>query len=844
LARTLRSEYGKQQLALGKGAWLSPNIRFLNDWLTSTINSVADTVPIVLNGHASKLLWEKCLGDQSGDRLLNTGGLARQARQAWHQLHEWRVPLEEVSDSARSDDEKLFASAARQYRTMLADNGWIDGAQAGALVAELVASGAVAAPTALIHSGFDRITPLVEHLFSALADGGCAISPAREDNYRDKTALADFDDTEAELRAAGAWARRCVSSDPSARIGIIHLALDKQAAAAERFVREGLVPGWQYGDDAVRTAVNVSYGRPLSAYPAIAVALLALRWLHRGLSFGEISLLLRSQFIAGEELTGRCKLELYLRRWPDQSWLPGAIVRLLKDQAEEADAIGWLEYIERLDKLRLDAPRHASPIVWAKTIDDLMQSLRWPGAGTLASDEFQLINRWRELLNELAQLDVVCPQMTFPEAIGVLTALANDTIFQPERKSAVVQLLGPLEAAGMRFDSLWIAGLDGDAWPPVAHPLALVSRQLQKRYSMPNAVPDDTLEYSRRVLNRLARSAENVRLSWARSVDDAERTASPLIERLDASADPAATDPGWHAAALVNSMSFEHVGKDKAPAVQEPEALAGGAYTVQRQARNPFSAFAFGRLGIAEIDSVVSGLSPKMRGSLLHAALHALYADKPSQADIRQWIGSDARNRISDAVEKALKRYRWQADAVLRRILALEQDRLCDILYEFVVAETGRSTFQVESVERDLDYHQFGVRLKIRPDRVDRLADDSLLIADYKTGLKKNLLDRSGDIKDLQLAVYACAHNDNVGALALINVGSRSIDYDSAGGSEEWDAKRADQWPDRLRAWRERVARATQQIAAGDVRINLNLKTADARPLNILCRFEEKRRAG
>jgi hypothetical protein len=90
LARVLHSEYGKERLALGDKAWLSPNIRFLDDWLASTVNAAADSLPIVLAGHASGIIWERCLKEQAGASLLNIGGLVRQARQSWQRLHDWR----------------------------------------------------------------------------------------------------------------------------------------------------------------------------------------------------------------------------------------------------------------------------------------------------------------------------------------------------------------------------------------------------------------------------------------------------------------------------------------------------------------------------------------------------------------------------------------------------------------------------------------------------------------------------------------------------------------------------------------------------------------------------------
>ncbi len=80
LARVLNSEYGKEQLALGNKAWLSPNIRFLDDWLTSTVNAAADSLPFVLAGHAIGVIWERCPKEQAAGSLFKFGGLGGAAR--------------------------------------------------------------------------------------------------------------------------------------------------------------------------------------------------------------------------------------------------------------------------------------------------------------------------------------------------------------------------------------------------------------------------------------------------------------------------------------------------------------------------------------------------------------------------------------------------------------------------------------------------------------------------------------------------------------------------------------------------------------------------------------------
>ena len=166
-----------------------------------------------------------------------------------------------------------------------------------------------------------------------------------------------------------------------------------------------------------------------------------------------------------------------------------------------------------------------------------------------------------------------------------------------------------------------------------------------------------------------------------------------------------------------------------------------------------------------------------------------------------------------------------------------------DLLDELLDLEIERAEFQVCEVESEVTYTRGAINLSLRVDRMDQLADGSLLIIDYKTGAAKNFLNRDGEPLDLQLVVYADALQQQVGGLSLINIDSRLINYKGAGGSISWDPDKGENWDARLAAWKAQVHQAVDEIAAGDVRVNLQLTSAQARPLQILSRQEELKRA-
>jgi hypothetical protein len=173
----------------------------------------------------------------------------------------------------------------------------------------------------------------------------------------------------------------------------------------------------------------------------------------------------------------------------------------------------------------------------------------------------------------------------------------------------------------------------------------------------------------------------------------------------------------------------------------------------------------------------------------------------------------------------------------LRRLLALERQRVRGLLHEFLVVDMEREEFRVLDVERKLELAEARVRVELRIDRIDRLADDRLVIIDYKTGAEKKFLDASGGPREIQLVAYACALEGTIAALALANVDSRVVGFQGVG--EGFGS--TDDWDERLAAWSSLVREACRRISLGDVSINTRQSVEDARALNLLTRFTELR---
>jgi ATP-dependent helicase/nuclease subunit B len=839
LARQLATEFGQQQQASGKLAWQSPAVYAWQDWMAVLLASAEgpDALPTRINTHQSRVLWERCLRREINDPLLNISMLVRQSRDSWTRLREFLVPLDECERAAQGKDQRIFARAAANYVSILSRENWIDDASVADLVTSLVRSGRIELPPRLTVAGFDRVVPQVSRLLEAASNAGTPVEHRQEADNAAKGKLLSFENTDSELRAAGAWCRQMLQQDPHQRVAVVVTNLEQDAERHSRLVREGLSPGWQWGSKRYRAAVNVSFGRKLSEYPACAIALLLLRWLHSELTSHEVSLLLRSTVTGRRELGGRSRLELQLRRLPDRHWTPAMLLREFEGREKSADTGDWLARLEALDKLRKELPRRESPSVWAVLFDTTLNRFNWPGDESLDSEAFQLVNRWRELLNDLARLELVSPSLTAAEALGRLMTMAGETVFQPEVEDTLVQLLGPQEAAGMEFDQIWVSGLSSASWPPPGRPLALVSRTLQRSHGMPDAEPQDTLEYARRVLARLAASAPAYACSYALTDGDAQQTATGLLAEHDLETGAVVTDPGWHAATLVTTSDTCIEKSDPVPAVTGDEQVSGGAASLQRQLEEPFSAFVMGRLGVRTLQAISQGLVASFRGNLIHDALYRLYRDIPAQAEITAWDQDETSRRIERAADSAFSRHELNADVVLRALLQLEKRRVCKLLQRVVALDQSRDSFRIAAVEQSLTATIEGIRLKIRVDRIDHVENGELVILDYKTGTRKQFLAGDGAPRDMQLVVYACAVTEPVSDLGIVNVDSRAVDIDGAGRMLTPDLD----WNSALTEWRERVEAGAVEMHRGDIRLYGLHSLQAARPLALLSRVREIR---
>lgn len=535
LARHLRGEFE---------AWPAPNILSwagLVDSLWQQILFQDPVPPTRLSEWQERLLWERVI-DETGEapQLLQKWATAAAAREAWQLATAWRLDFESIRESG-GDDARAFAGWARVFREECSMNGWPEEAR---LLDHLrTRIGAFELPKHLVLAGFDEITPQQQDLLHACEVSGCSVERMHVNRLGPaKTVRVGFADGPSELAAAARWYINLLRSEDPGRIAVIIPDLERRRDEVERIFRGILEPGFELPEGRpLSPLVNLSAGRALTAYPLVHAALSIL-----GLDPGrtpwiDASNLLRNSFLAGAETerSSRAQLDVRMRKVGDPHICLANLCRMAG--ANRCPALArsirqWLAICEAL-------PNEQQPASWSRTFAQLLSGFGWPGERPLISIEYQTLEGWNELLSHFAAADPTSAKLSRDQAFGLLRCMAAEQVFQPETGQAPIQILGFMEASGLAFDHVWVAGLDDEAWPQPSRPNPFLPLTLQRAAGIPRCSPERELEFAERTTMRLMASAPDVVLSYPTRIEDRELTPSPLIlgaRRID----PVLTEKG------------------------------------------------------------------------------------------------------------------------------------------------------------------------------------------------------------------------------------------------------------------------------------------------------------
>ncbi|MDZ7667902.1 MAG: PD-(D/E)XK nuclease family protein [Gammaproteobacteria bacterium] len=847
MARNLAREAAAAMVAEGRSAWQPPRILPFSAWLSQLRDDyflAADDARVPIDTQQALALWQSLI---DRDVFIGEPRVAELAVRAWRLIHEHDLDRpERWAAVLLSEDSGRFKDWAARYRSMCARRDLVDDWAFAAEIPDLVGSGRIAAPDALELAGFELpMTPLQQRIVDAMAKAGTVI------HYREtpqqtpaEPAITAFVEPDDEIRAAARWARQRLEGDPGQRLAVVVPDLAGRVGRVERIFRQVFDPPAATLRQSAHEPWHISLGQPLAEWPLTADALAILHLDERRVTQPQARRLLRSPFLPG-----------FVQQGPAQDQ---ALARLTREAPFDV-SINELQWVlnhdnashlaGRLDAwqiLRRENAGHAWPSEWAARLQRELTCLEFGHGRSLDSREYQVLQRWHDLLEAFSTLDVVVSEpMPRPRALDLLNERAAAAVFREQNPGVPVEVLGVEEALGSRFDAVWITTLDGDTWPGPARRDPLIPAPVQAR--VPRATSDGCLAQARLELDGLLTTAPEVRGSFARGSDE---TALELTALLDGCRlTDAVTEPSGAPAEL------EVLPADAQAPPLTAGAVKGGTGVLRHQSACPFRAFAETRLAARELTPPRPGLDAGQRGTVVHRALEAFWNGLPDKAALQSLDRQGLQARIHSAVETALakvtERYRLLLTDNGR---ALEERRTRRVLERWLELELARDDFGVAEHERPVTLAFAGLTLSGKIDRVDKLPDGRHMLIDYKTGRTGK-----GDwfpeprLADPQLPAYAVAAEQPPAAIAFARIRPENLTFD---GLADGDAgtpgvtdlaaathkyKELDSWPGLLAAWRTHLETLAGDFRAGHAAVDpRHPSVCRYCHLHALCRIRER----
>jgi hypothetical protein len=255
------------------------------------------------------------------------------------------------------------------------------------------------------------------------------------------------------------------------------------------------------------------------------------------------------------------------------------------------------------------------------------------------------------------------------------------------------------------------------------------------------------------------------------------------------------------------------------------------------------------RLDARALETPTPGVSPRVRGEVMHAALATFWGEVGSHAELLARGAAGRQRAAAAAVEDALARQRGFRPRP--RLLGLERAWLERALLALAECELRREPFTVVEREQEHVLTINGRELHTRLDRLDRLEDGGTVLIDYKSGrgLPHRWVGQRPDA--MQLPIYAAYHAETPVAVAFaqlplattgfVGLAARDgilPDVPSLARTRKLQL-RGRAWADVIDEWRAVAARLAGEFASGAAAVDPTDEACEQCALAALCRISE-----
>lgn len=347
------------------------------------------------------------------------------------------------------------------------------------------------------------------------------------------------------------------------------------------------------------------------------------------------------------------------------------------------------------------------------------------------------------------------------------TVMTGQNVRSPTGLHPRIFILGQLEARLVQADITIMAGLNEGTWPPAPSPDPWLSRTMRQQAGLPTPERSTGLSAHDFVQGFCA---PRTILTRAKRQDGAQAVPARWLQRLDTVLQALQIDPALLRAPVPEQPPFTALARlvDSNPTVRSqnqpapipPVALRPRSLSVteiETWLRDPYAIYAKHVLRLPKLDELEKAPDAAERGTLLHDALRDFVAKNSSgplpadAADILYDMGVQAVARRADDAgfwDFWLPRYR----AICNWFIENEKEWRAAGANSPVTEQAGRMTLPGPAGD---------FTLRVRADRIDRVAGNRLAVIDYKSGNAGKYSDRKiadGHLPQLPLTALILRH--------------------------------------------------------------------------------------
>lgn len=693
--------------------------------------------PAILSAQQEHFLWQEVLKNQLSNGIQES--FLEEVQNAWRICCQWQIEIENNEFSHTPLTQK-FQQWREAYQAKLE--------QHHALSCEQITDYLIKNEVTLNHSEaiwacFNEFNPQQILLQSVFAKQKIEQYHYDLPETSKNAWLCSTEDQHHEREKLLSWLQSRLDTEKT--IAIVVPQLQEQAQSLTRWLQRKLP----------NVPFNLSLGEPLSQFPIITHALAWIKLSTTKIANDKARLLLQSPYIHGakKEFLNRSELLQNSRHLKEFEISLSAWTKELSHNTPELS--------KTLCELQ-PFPQKASVSEWHLLFKKRLKDIGFPGDSALSSKNYQCIQRLQLLFDEFLELGSLTDTLSQDQALNALSYQAKSTIFQLKQPSTTLHIMGLLEADGCTFDSLWCLGMDNQCLPEKTKLSPLIPIPMQKRLSMPKALPEKELELAEKVLSRLQNASKNTIFSFAKLIEDRPNTACTLINHLPELALSKDIPTSQLTELETYHETYQHP-------ITVNEKISGTTALLSNQAKCPFRAFAAHRLYAKPNQEATLGPDASEKGQILHHIMEKLWKEIGSQKELLAMSPEHLESNIQTIIGSTLTSLtNFRSYSFSSPIKQVETQRLKQIIYSCLEWEKSRPNFLIDAVEKTYQLELEGIEFNVRVDRIDNVGNQKWVI-DYKSTLPASKPWNSERPEETQMLLYAML-NSKINALLFLQL--------------------------------------------------------------------------